>query len=253
MKRPTIAIAILLLAGAALLPLQLRLQNDRHKEGLESTALDLSVRDRISQMGFLAALSGFRSFVAAVLWIDAHVAWENTDWAKMLSLLQTVTTLQPHSIPYWDTASWHMAWNASAAAIDDKSQPSEALRRRSQRQYIEIGKQFLEDGIKNNPDSATLRERLGMVERDKLEDHCAAADAFKKGSELPDARPYLARMAAYELAKCPGREQEAYSELRRLYDMGENQRMPAVIARLKELEEKLGIPEDQRIKDTLEQ
>jgi hypothetical protein len=37
--------------------------------------------------------------------------------------------------------------------------------------------------------------------------------------------------------------------LRQLYDMGKNERLPTLITRLKFLEEKLGVPLEQRIPD----
>ena len=79
-------------------------------------------------MGFLAALSGFRAVVADLLWIQAHTAWENTDWGRMKLLFDTVTTLQPRAIVFWEGAAWHMAWNASVAALENRSEPRLALR-----------------------------------------------------------------------------------------------------------------------------
>jgi hypothetical protein len=83
--------------------------------------------------------------------------------------------------------------------------------------------------------------------RDKFEDHCGAAEAFKKASEFSDAPPYAARFAGYEMAKCPGREREAYEWLRRLWNEGERQRLPSLINVLREMENKLDIPAVDRI------
>ena len=58
---------------------------------------------------------------------------------------------------------------------------------------------------------------------------------------------YDRRFSAYELFYCEGREREAYERLRRLYDEGKKERLPTMISRLKFLEDKLGIPQDQRI------
>jgi len=167
----------------------------------------------------------------------------------MAALFNTVTTLQPHSLLYWDIAAWHMAWNASIAALQDKRQPSEVLRERSRRQYIQLGKDFLDRGILNNPDSYLLHERLGILLRDKLEDHAAAADEFAKATCLPGAPSYLRRFVAYETAKVPGREQEAYRLLRDLYEQGGMMRTPSVLERLRGMESKLGIPREKRVPD----
>ncbi len=249
-RRIAIVVAILLAFGAARLPLERHIDAVHQLEGFRTVQLDLDVRSKISQLGFLAALSGFRSFVAAVLWIEAHIAWERTEWGRMAGLFDTVTTLQPKSALYWDMAAWHMAWNASNAAFEDKSEPNEFIRRRAQRQYFELGKKFLEDGIANNPNSGFLWERLAILLRDKLEDHCAAADAFANAAAMPDAKSYLPRMAAYELAQCSGREREAYDTLKSLYDSDPTNHVPGLIARLKEMEDKLGIPAENRIAST---
>ncbi len=250
MKRAALGIALLLLFGAARLPLETHLTQLQRAAGFHTTNLDLPLRAQVGQMGFVAALSGFRSLVAAYLWIEAHNAWQKVEWGRMAGLFGTVTTLQPKSHLYWDMAAWHMAWNASIYALEDKSQPSEVLRRRAARQYWELGKKFYEDGLRSNPDNADLWEKLAILERDKFEDHAAAARAFSIAATKPGARAYVPRMAAYELAKVPGQERAAYQQLRAIYDQGPGQRLPRVITDLKKLEEKLGIPAEQRIKET---
>jgi hypothetical protein len=242
------AIAALLVFGFVRMPFEAALEAEGRAAMLRQTELGLSLRERVGQMGFLAALSGFRSPLAAILWIEAHTAWENTEWGRMAGLFDTVTALQPRSLLYWDLAAWHMAWNASVAALNDESIQSEALRQRNQHQYFELGRDFLERGIRNNPQSALLHERLAVLLRDKFEDHCAAADAFLQAASLPDPPPYVSRFAGYEMAKCPGREREAYDWLRRLYLEGEQNHLPTLLTVIKELEKKLDIPADQRIK-----
>ena len=81
------SLAVILLAGfgAALLPLQIHLAREAKAADFRKTAINLDLRERIGQMGFLAALSGFRSPLAAFLWIEVHTAWENTEWGRMAS------------------------------------------------------------------------------------------------------------------------------------------------------------------------
>ena len=221
-------------------------QRELHLRGVD---LNLSLREQIGQLGFVAALSGFRAIVADVVFIQAHVAWERTDWARVLWLFRQATTLQPHVILFWDMAAWHMAWNASVAALNDTSQPRQALRVKAQRDYIALGKDFLERGIRNNPARPELYEALGRLYRDKLNDHLHASESFARAAALPDAKAYDKRFAAYELSYCEGHEREAYGELRALYDSGERERLPTLLKRLKTLEEKLNIPAAERIPD----
>ena len=245
--RKVLAIVLLLVFGAAMLPLQGFVARQAQAAHFRKTSLDIGLRERIGQSGFLAALSGFRSPLAALLWIQAHTAWENTEWGRMAGLFDTVTTLQPRSLLYWDLAAWHMAWNASIAAMQNEKQPSEALRIRAQRGYFQLGRDFLERGIRNNPDRYQLYLQLGVLLRDKFEDHCGAAEAFRKASEFPDAPSYCARFVGYELAKCPGREREAYEYLRALYLKGEKQRLPSLVNLLNDMEKRLDIPQAERV------
>jgi len=250
MKRIAIAVALLFVFGAIRLPLEIGLQKEQRTAGFHSVPT-LSLRDQVSQNAFIAALSGFRSLVAAVLWIEAQTAWEDVEWGRMAGLFNTVTTLQPKSIVYWDMSAWHMAYNAAIAALEDKKkQPSEILRQRDERHYWELGKKFYEDGIRNNPDSGALWAGLGRLEAQKFEDHAAASKAFLTAATKPDALPYLRRLGAYELARVPGREKEAYGLLKSIYDEGEKQRLPTLVDLLKQLEVKLGLPADQRIKES---
>jgi hypothetical protein len=245
--RRLLLLPALALFGAILLPWQIRLQQCGAKAGFCAVPLTLGLREQLGQSGFLAALSGFRAPLAAILWIEAHGAWEKTEWGRMAALFDTVTTLQPKTPLYWDMAAWHMAWNASASTLMDTRQQSEALRERAARQYVLLGRDLLERGIRNNPQNYQLRDTLGRLARDKEGDHAAAADAFSGAAACPGAPAYLKRFAAYESSLAPGREREAYGKLLRLHREGGARNAPTLLARLRELEEKLRIPEDQRI------
>jgi len=243
----TAVVAALLLFGLARLPIEKSLDAAHRAAHLRTAKLDIELREQIGQLAYTAALGGFRSLVAAFLWIDAHTAWEQTAWGRMAGLFQSVTALQPRSLVYWDLASWHMAWNASIAARENPKEPSEFLRRRAEREYQELGRDFLERGIANNPDRYLLHERLGIMLRDKFADPCGAADAFAAAAEKPGAPPYIKRLAAYELAACPGREREAYEKLRAIYLLGAEERVPRVVTLINELEAKLDIPVADRL------
>jgi tetratricopeptide (TPR) repeat protein len=247
MKRGAVIIVALLAFGAVRWPIEHLLLETQRRFLFRGVDFNLGLREQVSQLGFVAALSGFRSLVADALFIEAHVAWEQTQWSRVLLLLRQATTLQPRAVLFWDMAAWHMAWNASTAALNDPAQPREALRVKAAREYFELGKDFLERGIKNNPDRPELYEALARLYRDKYEDHARASEFFAKAAELPGAHSYARRFAVYELAQCPGRERDAYEQLRGLYDRGEQERLPTLVRRLKELEMMLNIPPVQRI------
>lgn len=249
MTRLAVVCVALLGFGAVKLPIEESIGAGHRQFHLRTTQFNLDLREKLGQLGFVAALSGFRSIVADVLFIQAHVAWERTEWGRVLLLFRQVTTLQPRGVLFWDMAAWHMAWNASVAALNDKTQPRQALRVKAQREYFALGKDFLERGIANNPDKPQLYESLARLYKDKYNDHASASEYFDNAAELPDAPAYDRRFAAYELSYCEGREEEAYNRLRHLYDEGEKERLPTLISRLKVLENKLNIPAEHRISD----
>ena len=245
--RLLLVLVTLIVLGAIKLPVERDLAVIHRQEHFRGVEFNLDLREKLGQLGFIAALSGFRAIVADGLFIQAHVAWERTEWSRVLLLFRHVTTLQPRSILFWDMAAWHMAWNASVAAMNDRAQPRLALRVKAQRQYFALGKDFLERGIKNNPDRPQLYETLARLYKEKYKDHERASEFFAKAAALPGTPRYEKRFSAYELSYCEGREREAYERLRNIYDEGEKERLPTMITRLKFLENKLGIPQDQRI------
>lgn len=247
MKRAALVLLAILLWGAVKLPAEHALFHARGQQHRAALPLDLGLREQIGQLGFVAALSGLRSVVADFLFIQAHVAWERTDWSRVLLLFRQVTTLQPRSLLFWDMAAWHMAWNAGAAALNDPTQPRQALRVKAQREYFDLGRDFLERGIRNNPNRPQLYEAMARLYRDKYRDHARASEYFEKAAEQPGAPRYARRFAAYELSYVEGREREAYERLRQLYEKGEDERLPTLIRRLQFLEDKLNIPPAQRI------
>jgi hypothetical protein len=251
MSRSLIALAMILTFGVLKLPAERSLAQEHRESHLADLDLNLNLRERIGQVGFVAALSGFRAMLADFLFIQAQAAWERTEWGRVLLLFRQITALQPHVALFWDMAAWHMAWNASAAAINDPKQGRQALRIKAQREYFAIGKDFLERGIKNNPRNSKLYESLAMLYRDKYNDHARASEFFRKAADCPGAPSYDKRFSAYELSYCERWEPQAYIQLRRLYDEGEQERLPTLIRRLKYLETKLNIPKDQRIPDQI--
>jgi hypothetical protein len=247
MIRALLGLAAILVFGVLKLPAEWSLAQEHRESHLADVDLNLNLREKIGQVGFIAALSGFRAMLADFLFIQAHAAWERTEWGRVLFLFRQVTALQPHVPFFWDMAAWHMAWNASAAAINDRSQPRQALRVKAQREYFAIGKDFLERGIKNNPRNPKLYETLAILYRDKYNDHARASEFFRKAADCPGAPSYEKRFSAYELSYCEGWEPQAYIQLRRLYDEGGQERLPTLIKRLKYLEGKLNVPKEQRI------
>src|SRR5207248_732744 len=112
-----VAALIILAFGIAKWPVEQRLADEYRAAHFHTAKLDLGLRQQVTQREFLAAMSGFRSIVADLLWIQANAAWERTEWGRMVLLFNNITALQPRNMMFWDLAGWHMAWNASVAAL----------------------------------------------------------------------------------------------------------------------------------------
>src|SRR5437016_7836892 len=133
MIRVLVVLAILVALGALKLPIERDLAALHRHEHFRGVEFNLDLREKLGQLGFIAALSGFRAIVADALFIQAHAACENTQWGRILLLFRQITTLQPRVLLFWDTAALHMAWNASVAAMNDVNQPCQSLRVKAQR------------------------------------------------------------------------------------------------------------------------
>ncbi|HWB60170.1 MAG TPA: hypothetical protein VG733_11805 [Chthoniobacteraceae bacterium] len=246
-KGRIIGILIILVFGAAKMPFEQKLTEEHRAAFFHGVKFDLSVRQQLSQAEYLAALGGFRAVVADFLWIEGHVAWEKTEWGRMILLFDNAVTLQPRNVNFWDIFGWHVGYNASVAAFDDPHEPDPAKRLALQHQYFKAAEDVYLRGIKNNPDSYFLYEKLAELYQYKFKDHLKAYEYYTKAAAFPDAPTYDKRMAAYELSYEPGREQEAYDLLAQYYRMGEQEHLPTLLNRLKYLEDKLNIPPSQRI------
>jgi len=246
-KRIAAALVLLLVFGAVKLPVEKSISDAHHAAYFHGARLDLSLREQIGQGAFLAALGGFRGVIADILSIQTVTAWQYTQWSRIHLLCNQITTLQPRVTFFWEMAANYMAQDAAAAALQDPKQPSQTLRVKASRDFIRSGRDFLERGIRNNPDRAVLYDRLGALLMDKAQDHYGAYLAFTKASEFPDSYGYQRRFAAYELSRCPGKEAQAYALLLKLYREGKPERTPTLLQRLKAMEEKLAIPPEQRV------
>ena len=247
MKRIAIVLAALLVFGAAKFPIEHSISTAHRAAFFHGAKLDLTLREQIGQGAFMAALSGFRGVIADVLSIRANVAWQNTQWSRLIFLYNQITTLQPRVTLHWEMAAWYMAFDARTAAIDDPHQPREVLRIKAAREFVRLGVEYLQQGTRNNPDRYILYNRLGFVLKEKALDHYGSYEAYSKAASFPDCMGYEKRFAAYELSKCPGKEAQAYALLLKFYREGEREHTPTLLLRLQAMEEKLNIPTEQRV------
>ncbi len=213
--------------GAVRAPLERDLTAELRAARLLSPPLDLATNEKLGQTTAAVALGGMRTLVAALWHLRAYGFFENQEWARLEDTFHTIVTLAPHTRFYWDTASWHLAYNAAANYLEDPQLPP-VRRRQLWRDAIRRGQGFLERGIRNNPDDWLLAHRLGRLldDKNKLPDPAQAAHWFAY-SAARGAPAYVARNQLYALARVPGKEADALALARRLFADPRN-RLPSL-------------------------
>jgi len=214
----------------------------------EGTSLELG------QTGAAVALGGLRSLVAAIWNLRAFLYFEDLDWIKLEQSYKVITTLQPQNIYYWKTGAWHLHTNA---AVYYKENPELSPFRRNalQKQYIQKGSEFLEDGVRHNPDSWELHSLLAQLWSDPfkypdLERAVRHYDDTLACDTLPDyRRSMFERFRFYTMTRIPSQRAKALKEGIKLYHKSPQNRTPSLVNYIFALQNALDIPADQRIPD----
>ena len=139
----------------------------------------------ISSPKLLKRLSlGYSGLLADVYWTRVvqyfgtqHHKGEG-DYRLLWPLLNITTQLDPHLVPAYEFGATFLAVPPPQGA----GMPERAV-------------ELIEYGIRNNPDDWHLYYDLGFLYYD-LKDYTKAADAFARGSRVPNAHPFLKVMAA---------------------------------------------------------
>jgi tetratricopeptide (TPR) repeat protein len=95
-------------------------------------------------------------------------------------LLDSTVTLDPHLTVAYSFGAVFLAQTPPAGA----GRP-------------DVAAQFVERGIRDNPDDWHLYYNLGFIHYFERKDYLAAADAFERGARVPGAHPWLQVIAAY--------------------------------------------------------
>lgn len=248
-RKTLTALAILLVFGMVRARWEDGLTRRFVDEGLLLEIATTDLRSTVGRSAALALLGGLRPLVAIYTTLHAFDAWTFRQWDVVERDYRLITTLMPEDTDSWKTGAWHMAYNASASELFDDSSIPTAVREKNSRDWVLKGVEFMKRGVEQNPRSAILHQELADIYREKLDEPCLAARHYRLAMEGDHPRSFVHRFYGYFLARCPGREQEAYDYLMELYHRGRHERLPTLIQRVKELEEKLSIPATHRIPD----
>ena len=152
----------------------------------------------ISSPKLLKRLSlGFDGLLADVYWTRAVQYYGaihhngGGDFALLAPLLDITTQLDPHLIPAYQFGGTFL----SAKPPQGAGLPQKAI-------------ELVEHGIRNNPDDWHLYYDLGFIYYMDLKNYRGAADAFLRGSQVPNAHPFLKILAA-QMAEHGGDSQTA--------------------------------------------
>ena len=128
---------------------------------------------------------GFDGLMACIYWTRTvqyfghrHFDREHT-YNELAPLLEITTALDPHMLPAYQFGASFLAPTPPNGA----GQPDRAI-------------QLMEYGIAHNPDNWQLYYNLGFVYYTELKDYKKASDAFARGSQVPNAHPFMKVMAA---------------------------------------------------------
>ena len=241
-KNGALIVAVLAF-GAARMPFEAGLSHALREASLTPLPLEIGTRDKIGQTSSAVALGGLRTLVATFLNLRAFSFFQEQRWDDVSDTFDTIVDLAPRTRYYWETGSWHLAYNAASYYLNDSKMP--ALRRREAwRSSILKGRAFLERGIRNNPDDWSLQANLGFLLsdtnkfpafRDANETFAAAAEAYRKSADTGKALSYVRRAQFYAFARVTGKEAEALTMARSLYAENKN-RTPTLLMLLLILE-----------------
>jgi tetratricopeptide (TPR) repeat protein len=140
---------------------------------------------------------GYEGLLADIYWTRAvqyfggRHAERASHYHLLAPLLAITTTLDPHLVvAYQFGANFLSPTPPNGAGMPDKA--------------IEL----VEYGIRNNPDDWKLYYELGFVYYMDMKDYGRAAEAFERGSRVPNAHPFLKVLAA-QMAQHAGDTQMA--------------------------------------------
>jgi hypothetical protein len=131
------------------------------------------------------ASMGFDGLMACIYWTRTvqyfgHRHFDRTHtYNELAPLLEITTTLDPHLLPAYEFGASFLAPKPPGGA----GEPARAIH-------------LMEYGIEHNPNNWHLYYDLGFVYYTELKDYRNAAAVFARGSEVPDAHPFMKIMAA---------------------------------------------------------
>jgi hypothetical protein len=252
LNQTAILLSAFLLFGTARLPFEKKFHEELTTQNYLYKNLATTTKTRIGQTSAAIALGGLRTLVASFLNFKAFNYFMNHHWDDLNSTYQTIVDLAPNTIYYWESASWHLAYNAASHYRYDSTLKT-IIRKIEWKKSILNGKKYLTQGIENNPDHWRLHAALGtLLSNPNLypafpeNTFPESANAFRRAAQSPDAPDFIKRALFYSLARSPRCEHEALSLGLELYSNPQHQ-TPTFFATLTALQA-FASPQDDPLK-----
>ena len=179
-RRITVIASALLIGCMALSVVLLRRVDEMRTGATLKEVLYISSPRVVKRMSL-----GYEGLLADVYWTRAvqyfgtrHQAGAR-DYELLAPLLEITTGLDPHLLVAYDYGSTFL----SPQPPNGAGKPDRAI-------------QLVENGIRNNPNEWKLYYELGFIYYMDLKNYSGAAEAFARGTKVPNAHPFLKILAA---------------------------------------------------------
>lgn len=245
-----VVIAALVATSFALRPLERSAwaMLSKGRAGIDARSIEAAVGQGV----VAGLLGGFRALAADFLWLKVNASWEDGDLPATQTIIRAVTAIDPRPLYFWINGARMIAYDMPNWRIDqagglDVVPPS--VRERIDEEQARVALGLLDEALQAHPGNPVLAIEIANIHLRRLGDTATAAEFYRVAAESPGAPFYAARIHA-ELLRRLGRDHEAHAWLVRLHPT-----LPAdvpeamegiVFARIRELEEKLGMPESER-------
>jgi hypothetical protein len=191
-RRITMAASAMLILSMAISILLLHRIDDMRTGATLEEVLFVSSPKALKRMSL-----GYEGLLADIYWTRAVQYFGNrhhvgaSDYKLLGPLLEITTGLDPKLLVAYDYGSSFLAPKAPGGA----GEPQRAI-------------DLVKYGIAQNPNHWKLYYELGFIYYMDLKDYAGAADAFTRGSEIPNAHPFMKLLAA-QMAQHAGERQTA--------------------------------------------
>lgn len=201
-------------------------------------------------------LGGFRALAADFLWIKANASWEEMDLPATQTTIRAVTAIDPRPLYFWVNGARMIAYDMPAWRIERAGGldvvPA-SVQARIDGEQARVALAMLAYAERVHPGNPTLTIEAANIHLRRLGDAATAARLYREAAELPGAPFWAARIHA-ELLRGLGRRREALEWLRSLHPslpLNVPEAMPGIVlARIRELEDELGVPAAARYRPT---